>query len=83
MKYPKNVKDVASLHPDYIGFIFYEKSRRNFDKEIPRIANKIKKTGVFVNATKDFILKKVEKYNLKSNKFKFIYFYYQNQICGN
>ena len=66
MKYPENIKDVASLHPDYIGFIFYEESKRNFDKEIPKIANKIKKTGVFVNATKDFILEKAEKYNLRA-----------------
>ncbi|MCK5637993.1 MAG: phosphoribosylanthranilate isomerase, partial [Flavobacteriaceae bacterium] len=65
MKYPDNIKSVATLQPDYLGFIFYEKSKRNFDGIIPEIPNQIKKTGVFVNATKEFILEKVKRYNLK------------------
>ncbi len=65
MKYLDNIKSVATLQPDYLGFIFYEKSKRNFDGIIPEIPNQIKKTGVFVNATKEFILEKVKRYNLK------------------
>ena len=28
MKYPDNIREVAKLQPDYLGFIFYEKSKR-------------------------------------------------------
>jgi phosphoribosylanthranilate isomerase len=28
MKYNENITQVAALQPDYIGFIFYEKSAR-------------------------------------------------------
>ncbi len=66
MRYSKNISDVAKLQPDYLGFIFYENSRRNFEGEIPVISNKIIKTGVFVNADYSFIIKKINKYNLKA-----------------
>ncbi|GAA4886112.1 phosphoribosylanthranilate isomerase [Flaviramulus aquimarinus] len=67
MKYQDNIKQVATLQPDYLGFIFYDKSARNFDSEtIPDIDNSIKKTGVFVDASIDFVLEKVEKYNLQA-----------------
>ena len=64
MKYPDNILDVSQLLPDYLGFIFYEKSSRFFDGEIPEIPKSIKKVGVFVNATYDEIISKIEKYNL-------------------
>ena len=66
MKYPENIKEVAALQPDYLGFIFYDKSKRNYEGEIPMISNKVKKTGVFVNASLNFILGKIEKHNLKA-----------------
>ena len=47
MKY--NVVEVAALNPDYLGFIFYDKSPRNYDQSIPEISEDIKKVGVFVN----------------------------------
>ncbi len=28
MKYPDNLQEVAALSPDYLGFIFYPKSKR-------------------------------------------------------
>jgi phosphoribosylanthranilate isomerase len=28
MKHPQNIADIAALNPDYLGFIFYEKSKR-------------------------------------------------------
>jgi phosphoribosylanthranilate isomerase len=31
MKYPDNILEVSSLLPDYMGFIFGEKSSRYFD----------------------------------------------------
>jgi phosphoribosylanthranilate isomerase len=66
MKYPDNIKSVAALQPDYLGFIFYEKSKRHFNGVIPEISESIKKTGVFVNATIDFILEKVDRHNLNT-----------------
>ncbi|OUD43458.1 N-(5'-phosphoribosyl)anthranilate isomerase, partial [Flavobacterium psychrophilum] len=48
MKYPENILEVSTLLPDYLGFIFWEKSSRYFDLEIPKIPESIKKVGVFV-----------------------------------
>lgn len=48
MKY--NTKDVAALEPEYLGFIFYDKSPRFFDAdEIPQLPPGVKKVGVFVD----------------------------------
>lgn len=66
MKHADNIQQVANLQPDYLGFIFYPKSPRNFDNEIPEVSNNIKKTGVFVNAEIDFVLEKVTKYSFKA-----------------
>ena len=35
---PVNIQEIASLEPDYLGFIFYENSPRNFIYEIPEIS---------------------------------------------
>jgi len=64
MKYPENIQEVAALQPDYLGFIFYEKSKRNFDGNIPQLSNDIKKVGVFVDADFDFVNEKIERYRL-------------------
>lgn len=61
---PGNILEIASLKPDYLGFIFYENSPRNFIHEIPEISERIIKTGVFVNASESFIIEKIQKYNL-------------------
>jgi len=67
MKYQDNIQEVATLQPDYLGFIFYEQSARHFDAHrIPEISNTIKKTGVFVDADLDFVIKKISKHNLKA-----------------
>jgi len=66
MKKAENIRAAAALHPDYLGFIFYEKSARNFQGEIPEIDPNIKKTGVFVNASVNFIIAKVEKYKFRA-----------------
>lgn len=66
MKYPDNILEVGSLLPDYMGFIFWEKSARYFDGIIPELPKSIKKTGVFVNATVKEIVEKVLKYDLKA-----------------
>lgn len=64
MKFPENIREIASLQPDYMGFIFYEKSPRNFENTIPTIDKSIQKVGVFVDASLKEILKKVNQYDL-------------------
>lgn len=64
MKFPENISDIALLQPDYMGFIFYEKSPRNFENTIPNLPKSIKKVGVFVNASLEEIEEKVLRYEL-------------------
>lgn len=64
MKYYENIQEVSQLLPDYLGFIFYDKSSRYFDGEIPELPKSIKKVGVFVNAPLEDILSKIEKHEL-------------------
>ena len=64
MKFSENINEIASLQPDYLGFIFYEKSPRNFEDNIPNLPQSIKKVGVFVNASLEQIEEKVIHYKL-------------------
>ncbi|WP_132217446.1 phosphoribosylanthranilate isomerase [Mariniflexile fucanivorans] len=65
MKYQDNIEQVAALQPDYLGFIFYDKSARHFDsKNIPDIPKSINKTGVFVNEDIDVVIDKITAHNL-------------------
>ena len=64
MKFPDNISEIASFQPDYLGFIFYEKSPRNFEKKKPNLPESIQKVGVFVNASLDEIEEKVKQYDL-------------------
>ncbi len=66
MKYPNNMIEVSSLLPDYMGFIFWEKSARYFDGIIPPMPKSIKKTGVFVKAELEEIAAKVKKHDLEA-----------------
>lgn len=66
MKHPQNISEVAALQPDYMGFIFYEKTPRFFDGKIPEISSEIIKTGVFVDASVDFVSEIVKKHSLKA-----------------
>ncbi|GAA0725657.1 phosphoribosylanthranilate isomerase [Aquimarina litoralis] len=66
MKYQENMSAVAALQPDYLGFIFYEKSPRNFDGKIPKLPTEIKKTGVFVDEPLNQVVLKIAKYGLKA-----------------
>jgi len=67
MREAKNISELIRIEPDYIGFIFYGKSKRfvaNFPEvEIP---SNVKKTGVFVNESLAEVIKIVESYNLKA-----------------
>lgn len=66
MKYEDNILSVASLQPDYMGFIFYQGSKRNFYGDLPDLDSSIKKTGVFVNESHVEIIKTVKKYDLQA-----------------
>src|SRR6185437_6350311 len=66
MKYSDNVKEVAALAPDYIGFIFYPKSQRyvgDLDEQLVKDLGNIKKVAVVVNASVVEIEEKVKRYS--------------------
>ena len=50
MKYQENIDQVLELNPDFLGFIFYEKSSRFFNDDTTELPKQINKVGVFVNA---------------------------------
>ncbi len=59
MREAKNIEEIASLYPDYMGFIFYDKSPRYVGEEfvIPKnIPSSVQKVGVFVNEGFETIL---------------------------
>ena len=64
MKIVENIQQVAELNPDYLGFIFYDTSKRNFEGIIPELSTNIKKTGVFVNELPEILVSIVEEYQL-------------------
>jgi phosphoribosylanthranilate isomerase len=65
MKHSQNIQEIATLKPDYLGFIFWKKSSRKFDlKELPKLESNLKKVGVFVDATIEEIQKKIKDFQL-------------------
>lgn len=67
MRDPDNILEVSKLAPDYMGFIFYDKTPRYVgdDFHIPdAFPSTIKKVGVFVNEYPEVILAKVRNYRL-------------------
>ena len=70
MREKANIEQLAALQPDFIGFIFYDKSPRyigeELDEEFVRsLPRNIKKVGVFVNASPDYILTMVKRFDLQ------------------
>ncbi|WP_299129949.1 phosphoribosylanthranilate isomerase [uncultured Winogradskyella sp.] len=59
-----NTAEVATLQPDYLGFIFYKNSARDFNDDIPQLSKHIKKVGVFVDEKVEVIVSKIEKHGL-------------------
>ncbi len=59
-----NTSAVADFQTDYLGFIFWKPSKRYFEGEHIEVSHTIKKIGVFVDASLEDILEKVDKYNL-------------------
>ena len=66
MKLTSNIIEVSKINPDYMGFIFWEKSKRFFNGTIPNISENIKKTGVFVDSPINVILNKIKKHDLNA-----------------
>lgn len=66
MKYIENIKSIADLSPDYLGFIFYEASKRNFTGILPELPKHIKKTGVFVNEELAVVVSLQKKHQLQA-----------------
>lgn len=70
MKQAANIAAVAELQPDYLGFIFYQKSPRFITEVsaelIKYVPPTIKTTGVFVNEDVQIVKQYIIKYNLKA-----------------
>ena len=65
MKFSDNIQEIADLQPDFLGFIFYENSVRNYtENTIVSIPNSINKVGVFVNERPEKIIKIIQKHDL-------------------
>ena len=65
---PENIREIAALQPDFMGFIFYPNSPRYVGQldagSLTSLPTSIKKTGVFVNENLENILTAISKYNL-------------------
>jgi phosphoribosylanthranilate isomerase len=66
MRDSKNIKSISILTPDYMGFIFWEVSSRYVDNDTPRLPKHIKKTGVFVDASIDYIENIIKEHQLQA-----------------
>ena len=67
LKFESNILGLSKLEPDYMGFIFWEKSKRLVIDSTPNLSQtKIKKTGVFVNADLEKIKDKVRVHKLEA-----------------
>ncbi len=60
-----NTMEVAALRPDYLGFIFWEPSKRYYGAStLSEIPENIKKVGVFVDSKQEEIVQKVKLFGL-------------------
>ena len=66
MREPENIKALAALTPDYMGFIFWAPSSRFVEGTTPTLPQHIKKTGVFVDATIDYIETIIKEHQLQA-----------------
>ena len=70
MRDPENIDAVCVSRPDYIGFIFYPKSKRfvgeNPDEQIfSRVPESVQKVGVFVNEDVEKVIDICRRYKLE------------------
>lgn len=66
MRDPENIRAVENLHPyvQWMGFIFWQKSSRYVSEKPAYLPTKLKRVGVFVDATIDEVREKAEDYAL-------------------
>jgi len=69
MKYKRNLYRVADLKPDYLGFIFFPGSPRYMRNrlrppDLSSLTSSIKKVGVFVNETRENLMRLAKSYQL-------------------
>lgn len=70
MRESTNIQALVALKPDFIGFIFYDKSPRYVGEGLEettmrQIPASIRKVGVFVNSSPDYIVNMAKKYDLQ------------------
>ena len=68
MRQSENIQQLLELEPDFMGFIFFERSKRfapDLDKELLNsFPDSVKKVGVFVNSPIEELKEKVKEYKL-------------------
>ena len=66
MRDPENIRAVENLHPyvQWMGFIFWQKSSRYVSEKPTYLPTKLKRVGVFVDATIDEVREKAEEFAL-------------------
>lgn len=66
MREPDNIAALSALQPDYMGFIFWALSSRYVSETTPVLDKSIKKTGVFVDASVDYIQSSIPAHQLQA-----------------
>ena len=66
MREPDNIAALSALQPDYMGFIFWAPSSRYVSEATPSLDKSIKKTGVFVDASVDYIQSSISTHQLQA-----------------
>ena len=66
MRSHENILALSDLKPDYMGFIFWEHSKRFVSTITPTLPSSIKKTGVFVDEAFDEIKSLIETHQLQA-----------------
>ena len=64
MREPENIHALVELNPDYMGFIFWAPSRRYVYQPTPKLPASIKKVGVFVDASLDYLQTTIQEHSL-------------------
>lgn len=64
MREVSNIRALESLDITWMGMIFFQKSKRHVVNPVPRENKNIQRIGVFVNATQDYIDRKIKMHDL-------------------
>lgn len=69
LKYQRNIRSLEQLGPDWMGLIFYPRSPRYVSHTLKFDSENIKRIGVFVNASEEFVMDKINQYQLSGLQF--------------